>query len=278
MIRHLCLVGYGAMGQSLVGCWAKQPSPMIEKVTIVSPHEVDTKSVMGTGISEAIWVSSEDIHTLDFHEVDILLFAVKPQVLPLVLPVYGQHVAGLADPKTLLIASIAAGVAMDTYAYHFPHSPFVRVMPNTPVQVGQGMSALMGNKHCEEMHDTLINQLFMPTGHVLWLDKEAYFDAVTAISGSGPAYVYLLGEALEAAGKKLGLPAEISETLAKHTLQGAGAMAGTSYDPLRALRTQVTSPGGTTAAALDVLMENETFTTLVENAVIAAHNRSQELK
>jgi len=204
----------------------------------------------------------------------VLLLAVKPQVAPAALP----QVAALAHPG-LLVVSIMAGRTLDFIAAHFPPgTAVVRAMPNTPAAIGRGVSVAVGNGAVTAAQRALTATLLGAIGIVDWVDDEALMDAVTAVSGSGPAYVFLLAEALAEAGRAAGLPAELAARIARATVSGSGALLDASDLPAATLRQNVTSPGGTTAAALAVLMdETRGFGPLLEQAVAAAARRGKEL-
>ena len=153
----------------------------------------------------------------------------------------------------------------------------MRVMPNTPAQVGRGISVCVGDERVTAEDRSVLTQLLEAIGQVRWIEDEALMDAVTAVSGSGPAYVFHLIECLGAAGAKAGLPEDLAAKLALQTVMGAGRLAAESGTPPGTLREQVTSPGGTTAAALSVLMEGGRMQTLFDEAVEAARARGEEL-
>jgi pyrroline-5-carboxylate reductase len=208
----------------------------------------------------------------------VIVLAVKPQAMDEVLP----SVAPLAGANTVVL-SIAAGRTIASIASHFPGRPaIVRAMPNTPAAIGRGISALYANDAVSAEQANLCQDLLAAAGETVWLDDEALMDAVTAVSGSGPAYVFLLAECLAEAGEAAGLPAEFAARLARATVSGAGELLRQSdLDPAE-LRRNVTSPGGTTAAALRVLMGDEagadrSMSALLREAVAAAARRSREL-
>ena len=203
----------------------------------------------------------------------ILVLAVKPQTMDAVLP----EVAGLAGPDTVVL-SIAAGIRMATLAPAFAEGQaIVRIMPNTPAQVGAGMAVAIANDALKADDRALVDALMAATGATAWVDDEALMDAVTAVSGSGPAYVFYLAECLAAAGRAAGLDEALAEQLARQTVVGGGALLGAACEPAAVLRENVTSPGGTTAAALAVLMADDGLKPLLEKAVAAAKARSIKL-
>lgn len=204
----------------------------------------------------------------------IVLVAVKPQMMNDALPVLKP----LGNGKTLFL-SVAAGTSIAAYeAVLGAETPFIRAMPNTPAAIGKGITALIGNAHASKAQMELAEALLSAVGQTVRLDDESQMDGVTAVSGSGPAYVFHLIETLAAAGVAQGLPADLAMQLAKATVAGAGALAEVADETPGQLRVNVTSPAGTTAAALEVLMDDaDGFAGLLRRAVAAAANRSREL-
>jgi pyrroline-5-carboxylate reductase len=204
---------------------------------------------------------------------DAVVFAVKPQILDSLLPAYRRWVR----PETLFL-SIAAGKTIDGIARHLgDEAAIIRCMPNTPAAIGRAITVACPNAHVGRGQRLLCEQLLAAIGDSAWVEDEALMDAVTAVSGSGPAYVFLLIEALAAAGARAGLPPELSLLLARATVAGAGELALVSSETPARLRENVTSPGGTTRAALDVLMAESGLPELLDRAVAAATARSREL-
>jgi pyrroline-5-carboxylate reductase len=204
---------------------------------------------------------------------DAIVFAVKPQVLDNLLPAYRRWVR----PETLFL-SIAAGKTIAGIARHLGNeAAIVRCMPNTPAAIGRAITVACPNPHVAPGQRLLCEQLLAAIGESAWVEDEALMDAVTAVSGSGPAYVFLLIEALAAAGISAGLPPELALRLARATVAGAGELALVSSETPARLRENVTSPGGTTRAALDVLMAEHGLPELLDRAVAAATARSREL-
>jgi pyrroline-5-carboxylate reductase len=158
-----------------------------------------------------------------------------------------------------------------------PATAIVRTMPNTPAAIGRGITVAIGNAHVTPAQQSFADRLLAATGAVEWITDEALMDAVTAVSGSGPAYVFLLAEALANAGRAAGLPEALAEKLARATIAGSGELLSRASEDAATLRHNVTSPGGTTAAALAVLMANDGLNALMEKAVGAATRRSREL-
>ncbi|MEO1250334.1 MAG: pyrroline-5-carboxylate reductase [Pseudomonadota bacterium] len=203
----------------------------------------------------------------------VLLLAVKPQMFAEVAESIGAYLPGDA-----VLISVLAGTTMAQIEAVCPSGqPVLRVMPNTPAAIGQGMSVLYANAHVSAEQKSEAESLMAAIGDTAWIEDEALMDAVTAVSGSGPAYVFYLAEALAQAGAKAGLPADLADQLARQTVSGAGALiAATGTDPAE-LRRNVTSPNGTTAAALAVLMAENGLGPLLVDAVGAAKRRSEEL-
>lgn len=204
----------------------------------------------------------------------VVLIAVKPQMMAEALP----RIAGFAG-QDVLVLTVAAGTTLATYERVFgTASRIVRAMPNTPAAVGRGITAIIGNRAAAEADLALAEDLLSAVGQVVRLDSEAQMDAVTAVSGSGPAYVFHLIEALAAAGEAEGLPPALAMQLARATVCGAGELAYRAPEEAAQLRINVTSPGGTTAAALAVLMDPDGgLPPLMRRAVKAAADRGREL-
>jgi pyrroline-5-carboxylate reductase len=203
----------------------------------------------------------------------VLVLAVKPQVMDAALPAYAPRVDAGA-----LVLSIAAGKPIELFERAFGQGlAIVRAMPNTPAAVGRGVSVLCANAQAGEAQRALAERLMAAVGAVHWVEDEALMHAVTAVSGSGPAYVFHMIEALAAAGAAAGLPEDLAMALARGTVCGAGELARLSQESAAQLRANVTSPGGTTAAALQVLMGEGGLGPLMERAVAAAAQRSREL-
>jgi pyrroline-5-carboxylate reductase len=204
---------------------------------------------------------------------DAVVIAVKPQIAPEIMP----SVAALVSPATVVV-SIMAGRTMTFLEGALPpDAAVIRAMPNTPAAIGRGITVAVPNARVTPAQRRLADALLAATGAVEWVGDEGLMDAVTAVSGSGPAYVFLLAESLARAGMKAGLPADLAARLARATVAGSGELLHrTPLDPAT-LRHNVTSPGGTTAAALDVLMAADGLDLLMERAIAAAAKRGREL-
>lgn len=202
---------------------------------------------------------------------DLVVFAVKPQVLENIVPAYARF-----KPATFL--SIAAGKTLASFAKLLgSDAAVVRAMPNTPAAIGQGISVLVANNNVSPQGKQLAETALKAGGAVEWVSDESLMDAVTALSGSGPAYVFLLVEVLAKAGEQMGLGPDLAITLARQTVIGSGHLLQQSPQPAAALRAAVTSPGGTTAAALAVLQQNEALQELFTKALQAAQERGKQL-
>jgi len=203
---------------------------------------------------------------------DVIVLAVKPQVMPEVL----EKMRDLVSPEQLIL-SVAAGKTVASISEHLgSEQAIIRAMPNTPALTGHGITGIFAGQHCTPHHVDEAETILSATGEVVWVKDEALMDVVTAISGSGPAYFFLLTEALAAAGKELGLKGSAARRLAAHTCFGAGVMAVKGDEKVAELRRRVTSPGGTTQAALEVFEDNG-FREMIHKAVEAAVRRGREL-
>lgn len=260
--RGMVLLGCGRMGSAMLAGWlAGGLSP--GAVRVIDPDPSD-------------WLRAQGVHlnTALPDDPAVALVAVKPQMMVEALPA----MQALGNGKTVVL-SVAAGTPMSAFeAALGARTPVIRAMPNTPSAVGRGITAIVGNSHASAAHMDLAEALLSAVGQVVRLDVEGQMHAVTAVSGSGPAYVFHLIETLAAAGEAEGLPAELALRLAKATVAGAGQLAEEAPEDPGQLRVNVTSPNGTTQAALAVLMEEDTgFPPLLRRAVRAAAARSKEL-
>ena len=264
----LLLVGCGKMGGALLTGWLVQGTAARD-VVVVEPAADPSRVATVPGVA---MVDGVDDVAGDFVP-DVVIFAVKPQVMGEVVPLYARY----PSPATLFV-SIAAGTTIGFFeAALGARAAIVRVMPNTPAAVGRGMSVLCANANATAAQREVAGRLMAAAGETAWLDDEGLMDAVTAVSGSGPAYVFHLIECLAKAGEAVGLPAELSAKLALETVAGSGELARTAEEDPAQLRVNVTSPGGTTAAALKVLMATDGLSPLLDRAVDAATRRGKEL-
>lgn len=260
--RGLVLLGCGKMGSAMLAGWLRNGLPPAS-VWVIDPKPSDWLRAQGVNIGADLPDSPA-----------IAIIAVKPQMMTEALP----DVGSLGNGATLVI-SIAAGTPISRFeAILGDQTPIIRAMPNTPAAIGRGITALIGNDKICPDDMGLAEVLLQSIGQTVRLDSEDQMDAVTAVSGSGPAYVFHLIEALAAAGVAEGLSSVLAMQLAKATVGGAGDLAENADDTPEQLRINVTSPNGTTQAALEVLMDQENgFPALLKKAVAAAAARSREL-
>ncbi len=265
----LLLVGYGKMGSALLEGWLAQGMDP-QHVGVVEPHpELRRQARKHNGIAV-----HADVETfLDTFQPQVVVMAVKPQAMASVLPIYKRF----AVPDTVFL-SIAAGRTLAGFEEILgPKTAVVRSMPNTPALVGRGASVACANANVTQEERRICHDLLSAVGVVAWVEDESLMDAVTAVSGSGPAYVFYLAECLARAGMDAGLPRELAVQLARDTVTGAGELLSRSEETCDTLRQNVTSPGGTTEAALDVLMSKSGLRAVITEAVAAATKRSKEL-
>lgn len=265
----LVLVGAGKMGGALLSGWlSKGLSPELVFVRDPMPSGDVAELIVGRGIS-----LNASVHDIALKRPAVVLLAIKPQAMAEVLP----ELALLVHPDTVFL-SIAAGTSLHRLKELLgPDLHAVRAMPNTPASVGRGITIACANDQVTEAQRKLTADLLAAVGEVGWVESEAQIDAVTAISGSGPAYVFYLVECLAAAGEGLGLEPALAAKLARETVSGAGEMLHRFDEPAAVLRANVTSPGGTTAAALDVLMGEGGLSPLMRRAALAARDRARAL-
>ena len=263
----LVLVGAGKMGGAMLEGWLKggadprkvialDPSPPPEMKAMLESHGVRLNPPVSS-ISDA----------------EVVVVAVKPQVLDDVLP----GIVALKASKPLIL-SVAAGKTIASFERHFgSDAAVIRTIPNTPAAIGRGITAMAANANVSPAQLELARALLSAVGEVVTVADEAMIDVVTAVSGSGPAYVFYLTECLAAAGEKAGLPAGLAMQLARATVSGSGELMRVSGTPAAALRQNVTSPKGTTYAALQILMAGNGMQPLFDQAIAAATKRSREL-
>lgn len=259
--RGLVLLGCGKMGSAMLAGWLERGLPS-SSVWVIDPKP-------------SLWVRGTGVHiNAELPDAPaVVLVAVKPQMMGDALPA----IAAFGGGDTVFV-SVAAGTPLAAFEAAFgADTPIVRAMPNTPAAIGQGITAICANGPGQAALDAAA-ELLSAVGAVVRLEGEAQMDAVTGVSGSGPAYVFHMIETLAAAGVAQGLPEALAMQLAKATVAGAGALAMQADDAPAQLRVNVTSPNGTTQAALDVLMDPRTgLPDLMARAVAAATNRSREL-
>jgi len=264
-IGPVVLIGAGKMGLALAGGWIAAGLPANELV-LVDPNASEAAHQFAERTGVRLVGSADGVL------VAVLVLAVKPQVMLSVLgdlqPVVGAHT---------LVISIAAGISLAAISAGLETQRVVRAMPNTPAQVGKGTTGAVAGPGVRPADRDIADALLRAAGDVVWFDDEAMIDAVTAVSGSGPAYVFHFVEALAAAGVRQGFSEEQAMRLARQTVIGAAALLEADPSPAATLRQNVTSPKGTTEAALGVLMGPNGLTSLMEKTVMAAKLRSEEL-
>jgi len=265
--QKLLLVGCGKMGGALLAGWL---SGDIDDTDIIVV-EPSGGSFLQKRFNVPV-VNSLDKLNVDFTP-NIIVFAVKPQAMDQIVPAYGHFVG----PETMFL-SIAAGKPTDYFQHRLGDgAAVVRSMPNTPAAVGRGITVAYRNDAVSDTQKLMATKLLEAVGEVGWVEDESLIDGVTAVSGSGPAYVFLMIECLAQAGVRVGLDPDLAEQLARATVAGSGELVRQSTDSASMLRQNVTSPGGTTAAALGVLMGKNGLQELMSQAVLAAERRSREL-
>ncbi len=262
----LVLVGAGNMGGALLSGWLKggvdgasvivvDPRPSEAMIATLAKAGATHVTEAPTGVTAGI-----------------LFLAVKPQLMEAVLP----SLKGLVGAETVVV-SIAAGKTLAFIEAHLGKAAAIRAMPNTPAMVGRGVTGAYANEAVTPRQRETVDGLLSVSGPVEWVAAEGDIDAVTAVSGSGPAYVFYLVECMAEAGRKAGLPAELAMRLARETVSGAGELLHQASQDAATLRQNVTSPGGTTAAALSVLMAEDGMQPLFDRAIAAARTRAEEL-
>ena len=263
---RLVLVGAGKMGGAMLESWlALGLEP--RNIVVLEPQPPAELTALAAG---GLTLNPSPGSVAD---VAAIVIAVKPQAASDVVP----RLAALVGAKTVVL-SIMAGTTLRFLEQNLPAgAACVRAMPNTPAAIGRGITVAVPNRQVTGAQRELAHKLLAATGAVEWVDDETLIDAVTAVSGSGPAYVFLLAEALAQAGADAGLPNELAQKLARATVAGSGELLHRSPLDPASLRKNVTSPGGTTAAALDVLMAGNGLEALLRRAVAAAAKRAREL-
>jgi pyrroline-5-carboxylate reductase len=263
----LVLVGAGKMGGAMLEGWLKGGAEASRIVALdPAPPPEMRELIARSGVRLNPDVSS-------IRDAEVVVVAVKPQLMEDVLP----GVVPLKASKPLIL-SVAAGKTIASFERHFgADAAVIRTIPNTPAAVGRGITAMAANAHVSAAQLALARSLLEAVGEVVSVDHEAMIDAVTAVSGSGPAYVFYLTECLAAAGEKVGLPKALAMQLARATVSGAGELMRQSGTEAATLRQNVTSPKGTTYAALQVLMAEDGMQPLFDKAIDAATKRSREL-
>ncbi|PHR22721.1 MAG: pyrroline-5-carboxylate reductase [Hoeflea sp.] len=261
----LVLVGAGNMGGAMLNGWLDAGTdPAAILVIDPKPSDAMASRLAASGV-RCESAAPEGM------TAGILMLAVKPQIMDAVV----AGVKGLVGPETVSL-SVAAGKTLAYFEQRLGGA-VVRTIPNTPAMVGRGITGAVANAAVSAEARDEIEKLLSVCGPVEWVEDEALIDAITAVSGSGPAYVFYLVECMAEAGRKCGLPADLAMRLARATVTGAGELMHRSPDAAATLRQNVTSPNGTTAAALSVLMAEDALQPLFDSALRAAADRSREL-
>jgi pyrroline-5-carboxylate reductase len=267
MTKHICFIGGGNMAGSLISGLINNQYPP-EKITVTDP---DQEKLNHLHRQFSINVNIDNLQAVE--TADVIVLSVKPQMLKSVCDAINKKLQ-ISHP---LIISIAAGIrSTDIDRWLGGDHAVVRCMPNTPALIQAGATGLFANHKTDSEQKQLADQILSTAGITLWVDSETQLNAVTAVSGSGPAYFFLFLEAMQAAGKELGLDENTAAMLAKQTALGAARMAIEGSDDPATLRANVTSKGGTTAAAI-TSFENNNFNDIVKQALTAAHDRAIEL-
>ncbi len=260
---NICFIGGGNMAQALIGGLISRGLPPT-RITVSDPVEQIRQLLQ----EKEVHVTQDNVAAIK--NADVVVLAVKPQVLATVL----RPLKGLLSDK--LVISIIAGAEIQTISNLIDSNRIVRVMPNTPALVQTGAHGIYANDVVGTSDRELTNQILAATGLTIWVNSEAQIDAVTAVSGSGPAYFFYLMESMIRAGKNLGLDEKVATALTLQTALGAAQMAITSSNTPSELRKNVTSPNGTTQAALEVF-DRAQISQNIQSALAAAQKRSQEL-
>jgi pyrroline-5-carboxylate reductase len=260
--RTIALAGAGKMGSAMLTGWLAQGLSAASVVVIEPAPSPEISALAAKGVR---------LNPKDAGPVDTMVVAVKPQSFrdagAALRPLVGS---------SALVVSIMAGMTI-TAISEVCGGAVVRAMPNTPAAIGRGITVAVAAKNVSAAQRATADALLRATGSVEWVDDETLMDAVTAVSGSGPAYIFLLAEELARAGVEAGLPEALATKLARETVAGSGELLHRSDLPAATLRQNVTSPGGTTAAALNVLMGKDGLQQLMIRAIAAATARSKEL-
>lgn len=263
------VVGAGRMGGALMTGWVsgRRKSLSPKNVMILDPRPGDAAVKLIAAGAKHLTAAGSDLST-----AQVALLAIKPQMFDSLGPEIAQFLS-----EDCLIISVLAGTNLANLESVFPRRPIIRAMPNTPAAIGAGITAFTGNAQVSSAQRKMASKLLSAGGKVFEVENEHLIDVVTAVSGSGPAYVFHMVEALEAAAIKIGLPEDIAPDFARQTIIGAGALLKKDPSTATELRQMVTSPGGTTQAALDVLMGVDGLPPLMRETVAAALRRAKEL-
>lgn len=268
---NIALIGCGKMGSAMLQGWLD--AGIEERVYVLDPAGLP-ETFQDYVPNPVTWFKDATIFIQENPAVDVYVMAIKPQLMTTVCRSIDSVIS-----RDRLVLSIAAGQTISSFEAQFGQDqPVIRAMPNTPASIGKGISVLVANGHVTRHQKEITDRLMKAVGFVEWVEDEALLDAVTALSGSGPAYIFLMIETLAKAGEKAGLDAGLSMKLARQTVIGSAALAEAEPDiAADILRQNVTSPGGTTEAALKILMDKGELQNLFDHAVDAAMKKSEEL-
>ena len=262
----IAMIGAGNMGSSLIGGLIKNGHP-VERIIATDPSDEKLQRLQAFGIH----VTTDNRKAAS--QADVIIFAIKPQIFEKA----AAPIKDIVQQRKPLIISIAAGIRIASMQQWLgEQTAIIRVMPNTPALIGAGASALFANPYAATEQRNIAESILRAVGVTVWVDSEDQMDTVTALSGSGPAYFFLVMEALQDAAESMGLPAETAQILAQQTALGAALMAIDSAHSPAELRQHVTSPGGTTEKAVSVLEEHR-IRDIFKKALLAAKQRSEEL-
>lgn len=266
----LLLIGCGKMGSAMLAGWLKEGLNK-DAILIVDPYldiiRENFSQLPDLNLQETVEGLPKGLAP------SFVVMAVKPQMMEEALETLKAY-----DLSQAVILSVAAGKTIHYFEdYLSQDHAIVRAMPNTPAAIGKGITVCVANAPVTDIQKAVCSKLLETVSVVEWIDDEELMDAVTALSGSGPAYVFYMAEVMAAAGETIGLPKDLSDKLARHTVSGAGALLEESDESSSKLRENVTSPGGTTAAALDILMSDEGIAKSIRRAMQEAKARSKEL-
>ena len=270
-LQKLLILGSGKMGSSLLKGLISN-SELNFDISVVEPNLTKDNNDLILENKIDYFQSIEDIKEPDF---DLILFAVKPQVIN---EVCSGVIENLNQEKTFSIISILAGTTVKTFEGYFSSSPIIRAMPNLAVSEGSGVTALYGNINAEKAFKDTSDKIFSGVGEVIWVDSEDMMDVITATSGSGPAYYFFLTECLSLIAEEMGLSKENADKLSRQVAIGSSDVMKSSTESLANLREKVTSKGGTTEAALEVLMSpDREFYNIFKQALKKAYKKSKDL-
>lgn len=271
VLQKLLILGVGKMGGSLLKGLASEDKPSFD-ISIVEPNLAGNNYNL---IAENQIKHYHSINEIKERDFDLLLFAVKPQVIN---EVCKSVLENLKQTKNFSIISILAGTKVKTYESFFDNSPVIRAMPNLAVSEGSGLTALYSSSNASKLFTDNASRIFSEVGEIMWVDNEDMMDVITATSGSGPAYYFFLTECLSLIAQDMGLSPENADKLSRQVAIGSSDIMKSSKDSVSSLREKVTSKGGTTEAALNVLMSNDKeFYNIFKKAIEKAYKRGGEL-